>query len=672
MCSWSSTSRSAARPPSNSLTSCGYSANGIVSLGRVPIRNTGNTGQVVYNAQRGEFLAVWDEVGAATSYDPYYRVVTLARNSSGVVGVGALPPATPIALVPNAQGVPAVAYDPNSQSYFITMQGSDPAAPEATAKNVLLARTLDANTGLMSPIIYVEKGGYPVESSVVYLPDSNQFEVFYRQTHGTDAGDIMARRYAPLAGTPIGTSVAALVRPGPTGASGAGYDSSSHTAMVAAMTDDYYVWASQVSAAGDTISTFRASSAVPTPPGGGTFFPRVVGGAGGFGLIYGLNYKTVYLDRFTADGSGGPPPPPPPPPPTSPLMDVGTPSNGSTVTIPLTISGWAVDRAAASGSGVDAIHVYAYPNPGSGRPALFLGVATYGLSKPDVATQLGNPQFTNSGFLLSVDGLESGTYQIVAFAHSAVANAFNQAKAFTVVVRGTRMSLDSPVNHATVPAPIFVSGWAVDDSASSGTGVDAIHAYAYPNPGSNAPAIFLGVAAYGLVRPDVAALMGSQRFQNSGFLLSVTSLPAGNYRIVTFAHSAVRNSFTSARVADVTITPGPLLAVDTPTNNAGVGASFAVNGWAVDLTAPSGTGVDAVHVWAYPVLGGSPLFIGAAQLGITRADVANVFGSRAFSSGFTVPATLPLPRGSWVLYVFARNTATGSFNNVASRKVTVP
>jgi hypothetical protein len=58
------------------------------------------TGQVVYNAQRGEFLAVWDEVGAATSYDPYYRVVTLARNSSGVVGVGVLPPATPAAWPP--------------------------------------------------------------------------------------------------------------------------------------------------------------------------------------------------------------------------------------------------------------------------------------------------------------------------------------------------------------------------------------------------------------------------------------------------------------------------------------------------------------------------------------------------------------------------------------------
>jgi len=649
-----------------------YSASGIVNLGRVVIRNTGNTGQVVYNPQRGEFLAVWDEVATATGYDGYYRVITLARNSSDVTGVGALPPAKPIALVPNAQGVPAVAYDPNSQSYFITIQGSDPAAPAATAKNVLLARTLDANTGLMSPIIYVEKGGYPVEASVVYLPDSNQFEVFYRQTHGTDPGDVFARRYAPLAGTAIGTSIPALVRPGATGATGAGYDASSHSALVAAMADDYYVWASQISASGDPVTTFRASTAVPTPPGGGTFFPRTVGtGSGLFGMIYGLNYKTVYLDRFSADGSAQPPPPPPPPG-SQPLMALGTPSTGSTVVMPLAISGWAVDRGAASGSGVDAVHLYAYPNPGSGQPAVFLGAANYGLSRADVANVLDDSQFVNSGFLLSIDGLEAGTYQIVAFAHSTVANAFNQAKAATVTVKGTRMSLDSPVNHTTAPAPLFVSGWAADNSGSSGTGVDAVHVYAYPDPGSNTPAIFLGVAAYGLVRSDVAGLLGSARFQNSGFLLSVSNLTAGSYRLVAYAHSSVRNAFTAVRTADVTITAGPQLAVDTPTNNASVPASFAVNGWAIDLTAPSGTGVNAVHVWAYPVLGGSPLFVGAAQLGITRADVANAFGARALSSGFTVPATLPLPKGSWVLHIFARSTATGTFNNVATRLVTVP
>ena len=392
-------------------------------------------------------------------------------------------------------------------------------------------------------------------------------------------------------------------------------------------------------------------------------------------VVTSTNYRQLtgqLIQTPSQDGGGTPPPPPAPPPPAGqPLMALGTPSNGSSVTMPLTVSGWAVDRGAASGSGVDAVHVYAYPDPGSGKAARFLGVATNGAARPDVATLFGG-QFTNSGFVLPVDGLEAGTYQIVAFAHSVVANAFNQAKSVTVTVRASRMSLDSPVNHTSGPAPLFVSGWAVDNSGSSGTGVDAVHVYAYPNPGSNAPAVFLGVAAYGLVRTDVAALMGSQRFKNSGFLLSVSSLSAGSYRLVAYAHSTVRNKFTSVRTSDVTITSGPYLAVDTPSNNASVGASFSVNGWAIDLTAPSGTGVDAVHVWAYPVLGGSPLFIGAAQLGITRADVANVFGARAMSSGFTVPTTLPLPQGSWVLHVFSRSTATGSFNNSGTRMVTVP
>ena len=65
------------------------------------------------------------------------------------------------------------------------------------------------------------------------------------------------------------------------------------------------------------------------------------------------------------------------------------------------------------------------------------------------------------------------------------------------------MNLDSPANPATV-GPVFqVSGWAFDRAASSGTGVDYVHVYAYPNPGSGQAPIFLGAAAYGQARGDV-------------------------------------------------------------------------------------------------------------------------------------------------------------------------
>ena len=212
------------------------------------------------------------------------------------------------------------------------------------------------------------------------------------------------------------------------------------------------------------------------------------------------------------------------------------------------------------------------------------------------------------------------------------------------------MSLDSPVNHTTAPAPLFVSGWAADNAGSSGTGVDAVHVYAYPDrlqyPGD--------ISGRRRIRPRALRCSGIARFATFPEQRILVERLESDGRLVppvAYAHSSVRNAFTAVRTADVTITAGPQLAVDTPANNASVPASFAVNGWAIDLTAPSGTGVDAVHVWAYPVLGGSPLFVGAAQLGITRADVANAFGARALSSGSTVPATLPLPKGSWVLHI---------------------
>jgi len=56
---------------------------------------------------------------------------------------------------------------------------------------------------------------------------------------------------------------------------------------------------------------------------------------------------------------------------------------------------------------------------------------------------------------------------------------------------------------------------------------------------------------------------------------------------------------------------------------------------------------------------------------MTRADVATVLGTRAMSSGFTL-ATPPLPSGRWEIQVYARSTATGTFNNMATRIVTVP
>ena len=76
---------------------------------------------------------------------------------------------------------------------------------------------------------------------------------------------------------------------------------------------------------------------------------------------------------------------------------------------------------------------------------------------------------------------------------------------------------------------------------------------------------------------------------------------------------------------------GPQIVIDTPTRNLktiAAGAAFTVAGWAADLDDEGGTGVDAVHVWAYPRNGGDPVLLGHAALHGKRLDVAAVYGDR--------------------------------------------
>jgi hypothetical protein len=82
--------------------------------------------------------------------------------------------------------------------------------------------------------------------------------------------------------------------------------------------------------------------------------------------------------------------------------------------------------------------VYAYPNPGSGAPPIFLGVATVGLSRPDVAALYGS-RYGTSGFHLAVDrsalGLTPGVYSIVVHSHSTVTNSFNNLTVVRVTLQ---------------------------------------------------------------------------------------------------------------------------------------------------------------------------------------------------------------------------------------------
>jgi hypothetical protein len=234
-------------------------------------------------------------------------------------------------------------------------------------------------------------------------------------------------------------------------------------------------------------------------------------------------------------------------------MHIDVPLGGTTMVQPFSIGGWAIDRDAGfSGTGIDTIHVWAYPNPGSGTAPIFVGAATYGGARPDVGRVFGR-HFDKSGFNLLVRGLPPATYRLVAFAHSTVTETFVDSRSVTVRIAGSvSMAIDAPAPRTAIEGPFVIAGWALDRAADSGTGVDVIHVWAYPNPGSGAPPIFLGTAGYGRKRPDVGTLFGA-RFTDSGYGLQVRSLSPGTYDIAVFARSSVTGTFAPARSVRVTV-----------------------------------------------------------------------------------------------------------------------
>jgi hypothetical protein len=243
------------------------------------------------------------------------------------------------------------------------------------------------------------------------------------------------------------------------------------------------------------------------------------------------------------------------------LIAIGMPASALVLELPgpkaaptFDLSGWAIDRGSAGGPGVDAVHVYAFPNPGSGAPPIFLGAAAVGMSRPDIASQFG-AQFANAGWQLPARTLSPGFYLLAVLSRSTVTGAFDTvATRFVTVavpVPQPMLSIDLPAPGAIVGAgtTLGIGGWAIDRGAFSGTGVDAIHVWIFPSSG---PPFFGGVATYGISRPDIGAIFGTP-FTASGYALAVTGLAPGTYVVAVCAHSTVTNTFSGILTRAVTI-----------------------------------------------------------------------------------------------------------------------
>jgi hypothetical protein len=113
---------------------------------------------------------------------------------------------------------------------------------------------------------------------------------------------------------------------------------------------------------------------------------------------------------------------------------------------------------------------------------------------------------------------------------------------------GAQVVIEIPKSQQDVAQPFALGGWAADLDAPAGTGIDALHVWAYPLSGG-AP-VFLGTATYGGARPDVAAVHGDQ-FRESGYGLLVQGLAAGSHDVAVFAWSHVNGGFVPAQVVRI-------------------------------------------------------------------------------------------------------------------------
>ena len=182
---------------------------------------------------------------------------------------------------------------------------------------------------------------------------------------------------------------------------------------------------------------------------------------------------------------------------------------------------------------------------------------------------------------------------------------------------------------------------------------------------------------------------------DNGFILTQTGRVNGNYNprvvaspatgryltVTSTNFAAIQGQFATSSAtggggqpAPPTPTPtnvsNPKMFLDVPGNGSLVQTSFGISGWALDLGASSGTGVATVHVWAFPTTGAAPIFLGAANMGVQRPDIAAYFGNPALASaGFGLSAFLP--PGTYDITAYAFSTVANAFNHQHSSRVTV-
>lgn len=478
---------------------------------------TSSPPSVAYSSASHEFLVAWTDT-------------TVNVTGQRVSGAGALlGPAIPIAVTAAWEGFPSIAYnsarDEFTVSYYLETTG--------VPSGVGITRVQPGTGAVLS-------GSVLLASVFDQYPDfayNTRQDQFLAVTWGFAGNKWMLHgQLADGGGQAIGASIPLALNGGGDGIGVAYSPVSNNYLAVYLHHDSPEVFGVTVSSAGVPGVPFQVTvSGTPlaTKPqvAASTTTPRFV-------AVASENFGQA-MAQLVQDGTAGPV--------SNPAMSVDTPQAGNVVNWQsVFVAGWALDRGAPQGSGVDTVHVWAQPV--SGGPASFLGVATYGLPRSDVAAAFGEARFTDSGYALLGSLNAPGAYDVLVFARSTVTQSFSLIRTVRVVVSMPLLYIDTPVQNATVSgAAIAVGGWAVDLASQGSAGVDAVHVWAYPTTGG-APQFF-AVAWTGGVRLDIGSIFGAP-FALSGFN-AVGTLPPGDWDLVVYAHSSFANAFNNVKVVRV-------------------------------------------------------------------------------------------------------------------------
>ena len=146
--------------------------------------------------------------------------------------------------------------------------------------------------------------------------------------------------------------------------------------------------------------------------------------------------------------------------------------------------------------------------------------------------------------------------------------------------------------------------------------------------------------------------------------------PGVHTGVVTVASTSA--DLEQAIAVDVMMTvTGTRMALDTPAHGYQVATTFAVQGWALDVAATSGTGVSEVQVYAFPNPGSGQTgtALGAATYGGSRPDVGAAFGAQFTNSAYSKQVTLA--PGTYQISVFAKSTVSNQFMLAKSAVIVV-